>query len=111
MRSHGVRPLGCVAVVLIVFRDQALEEVTHIEHHVRICILLNHERAGGVLDKNRKHSIGDVLPGEPILDILSERIEPLAARGNRQGRVANHALYAAMSPTSSPSSIDAPMAR
>lgn len=74
MRGHIVRTFGRVAVIRIVFGHEAFEEVAQVERYAGIGVLLNHERAGSVLNENREQSVCDFLFGEPILKVVSEGI-------------------------------------
>ena len=57
MRSHIVSAFRGVTVALIVFGYKALEEVAEVERYVGVRILLDHERARGVLNEDCQQSI------------------------------------------------------
>ncbi len=92
MRRHVVRPFGRVAEISAIFRYQSLEEIAQVERHFRIGVLLDDERAGGVLDEDGEQSVPDLLLAQPRFDLAGEWIKSLAASGNGQGGVANHLL-------------------
>lgn len=89
MRCHVVRTFGCVAVAFAVLRDELFEEVAHIERHIGIGILLNDQRAGGVLDKGGEEAVISWLFREPFLHHRGKRIETLALGHHSNRRVCN----------------------
>ena len=82
MRSHVVRSFERVAEMPAVLGYEAFKEIGKIERDVRVRVLLNDERTGGVLDKSSKDSIEWRLPAQPILNRPGERVETLAFCGN-----------------------------
>ncbi len=61
VRGHIVRAFGGVPIVLIFLGNQALEKVTEIQRDIGVGILLNHQRAGRVLNERREQPIRDTL--------------------------------------------------
>ena len=61
MRRHVVRSLRRMPEIFAFFRDELFKEVTHIQRHIRICVLLNDQRTGSVLNESRQKTIGDAL--------------------------------------------------
>lgn len=72
---------------LAVFWHQALEKILHVEGHVRVCIFLDHQRAGSVLDEQRQKPVGNLLPGNPIFHRVGKQIEPFPPGCDRKGRM------------------------
>lgn len=79
MRSHIVRPFRCMPKILAAFRHQSLKKVPHIERHVWVGILLNHQRTGRVLDECGQQAVLYRLFRQPLLDRGCEGIEAFAA--------------------------------
>ena len=90
VRSHIVGAFDGVTEVFAGFGHQAFEEVAEIEGYVRVGVLLNDERGGGVLDEEGQEAIAEVLFREPVLDIVRERVEAFAAGWNGHGSMTNH---------------------
>ena len=86
VRRHIVRSFCRVPVSGSALRDETFKEVSQIEHNIRISILLDHERTGGVLNENSQLPARDALFGKPIRDGPRERIQAFAAglNGNRR---------------------------
>lgn len=56
VRRHVVGTFQRMAIAWVVFRNEPLEEIRHVEHHVRVDILLDHQRRRGVLDEDSQYS-------------------------------------------------------
>lgn len=91
MRGHVVRSFRHVTEANCVFGNEMLEEISHVERHVGICVLLNHKRTGRVLDEDCKEAICDACFGSPIGGGLRKRVEALASSRNGEGGIEDHA--------------------
>ena len=76
-----------MAKTLAVFGDEYFEEVAHIKRDIGIGILLNHQRAGGVLNKQSEQTVANALFSQPIFGGTGEWIESFAASIHFQGGV------------------------
>jgi len=66
VRSHIVGTFDCVAIVLLVFRDEPLEEIAQIQRHIGIGVFLNDQRARSVLNEDCQNAVAYVLFGHPL---------------------------------------------
>lgn len=85
MRGHIVGSFSGMPEAFIVFGNEALEEIAHVEGNVGVGILLNHERARCVLDESGQQPVCDTLAREPVVDLIGERVESFPARRDSQG--------------------------
>lgn len=76
--------------MLILFRNQPFKKIAQIQRYVRICILLNEQRAGRVLNESRQQAIGNALFAQPVLHLARERIKTFAAGWHRKSCMADH---------------------
>ena len=65
MRGHVIRSLRGVSILRDLLGNQPIKEVAQVKCHIRIGILLNHQRGRSVLDKHSEQSVGDALLLEP----------------------------------------------
>src|ERR1017187_263539 len=79
---HVVRALHGVAVEPVVLGHQAVEEGVEIVHHVRIGVLLNGERGGGVRHEDGEQSGAHPGALQPGGDLGGDFVQALAAGGD-----------------------------
>src|ERR1019366_5851215 len=80
--GHVVRSLHGVAVEPVVLGHQAVEEGVEVMHHVRVGILLNGERGGGVLHEDGEQSGAHMGALQPGGDLPGDFVQTLAAGGD-----------------------------
>ncbi len=90
VRGHVVRPFHRVPESLLMLRHQLLEEVAHIERHVRVRVLLHDKGAGCVLHECGQQPVGDLLFRKPLFHRPREWVQTLAAGRDREGSLRNH---------------------
>jgi len=78
VRRHIVRAFRGVAIQPRVFRNQSGHEIGQIANHIRIGILLNDQRCGRVLAKDRDQSGLRRLFADPRLNLAGELVQPFA---------------------------------
>lgn len=79
MRGHVVRAFDGMAVALLALRNEAFEEIAEVERYIRIGVLLNHQRAGGVLNEYSQKAIVNAGLSYPFCDGACERIQAFSA--------------------------------
>jgi len=87
MRRHVVRTFGIVTITRVILGGDALEEVSQVQHHVRIGVLLNHQRCRSVLDEQRQEAGFSFGRSHPRRHLASERIQTLSTSADFQNVV------------------------
>src|SRR5258707_509270 len=77
VRGHVVGTFSRMPIQVRVFRDKAREEIGQVGNHVRIGVLLNHQRRRSVLAENRQQTGFRLLAVKPSVDLAGEFIQPL----------------------------------
>jgi len=80
VRGHVIRAFERVTISRIVFRNQSLEKIRHVEDHIRVRVFLDDQGSRGVLDEDGQQCGLDSDGSEPRRDLASERIEALPTR-------------------------------
>ena len=78
VRGHIVWTF-CIVPVAVFLRSEPLEKIRQIQHHVRIGVLLNHQRRRGVLDEQRQQAGFRFGGSYPRGDFAGARVQTLAA--------------------------------
>ena len=94
VRCHVVWPFERMPIVPLFFRHKSLKEIAQIVGNVGIRVLLDYERTGSVLDKNRQRAVQDGLIPKPVVNCFSKRIKPFPFGCNgKSGMRGGHLLY------------------
>src|ERR1022692_2029129 len=81
---HVVRPLQRVTVEPAVLGHQAVEEGVQVVYHVRVGVLLNGERGGGMLHEDSEQTGAHPGALQPGGDLAGDFVQAFAAGGDLQ---------------------------
>src|SRR5581483_5176015 len=86
---HVVGTFGGVAEERVALRNQPVEEALQVAQHLRIGVLLDQQRGGGVLDVEGEEAGLDAGAPRPTLDLPGDLVEPPPFRldGDLAGRL------------------------
>src|SRR5579864_1362431 len=71
-----------MAIEVYVLRNESREKIRQIGHHIRVGILLNHQRRGGVLAKNGQQSRLELMSLQPGGNLGRKIVQAFTAGGN-----------------------------